>query len=259
MNELFEKNYFLVFLCTFFICNPISAMPLGCDNDKDNDNFYQTIIRSGKTHDETVSLIQEGGNEIISGLENCGRHCSYYTESVLRLMEEEPIENILSEITEYENETPETGRSLFTKITSLNADYDLQINSVKFPESSFIKLKAVDYVLQDFPYQLQVMKLKVQLQGTLYMPAEEMGTIIDSLADGESGSLSLLGDGEGKRKLAHDMVLINKPTGVTIFDEDFLREYDNPLSKDALNKLAGELDKDNNVRFAFMRIVKHAN
>ena len=86
-----------------------------------------------------------------------------------------------------------------------------------------------------------------------------MGTIIDSLADGESGSLSLLGDGEGKRKFAHDMILIKKPTGVTIFDEDFLREYDNPLSKDALNKLAGELDKDNNVQFAFMRIVKHAN
>ena len=255
MNKLFEKNYSLVFLCTFFICNPISAMPHGCDND----NFYQTIIRSGKTHDETVSLIQQAGNEIIAGIENCRSNCSYYTESVLRLMEEEPIKNIFSKINEYPNETPEAGRSLFSKITSLNADYDLQINSVMFPESSFIRLEAVDYDNQSFPYELQVMKLKVQLQGTLYMPAEEMGTIIDSFADGESGSLSLLGDGEGKRKLAHDMVLIKKPTGVTIFDQGFLREYDNPLSKDALNKLAGELDKDNNVLFAFMKIVKPAN
>ena len=257
MNKLFEKNYSLVFLCTFFICNPISAMPLGCDNN--NDNFYQTIIRSGKTHDETVALIQQAGNEIIAGIENCGGHCSYYTESVLRLMEEEPIKNILSEITEYPNESPEVGRSYLGKITSLNADYDLQINSVMFPESSFIRLEAADYENQGFPLQLQLMKLKVQLKGITHMPAEELGTIIDSLADGELGSLSLLGDGEGERELAHDMVLIKKPTGVTIFDEDFLREYNSPLSKDALNKLAGELDKDNNVLFAFMKIVKPAN
>ena len=258
MNKLFEKNHFLMFLCTFFICNPISAMPLGCDDDN-NDNFYQKIIRLGHDHDEIVSHIQQGGNEIIAEIENCGGTCSYYAESVLRLMEEEPIENIFSEITEYPNESPDVGRTLLGKITSLNADYDLEINSVKFPESSFIRMKTTDYENQGFPYDLQLMKLKVQLQGFTHMPAEEMGTIIDSLADGELGALSLLGDGEGEREFGHDMVLIKKPTGVTIFDEDFLREYDNPLSKDALNKLAGELDKDNNVRFAFMRIVKHAN
>ena len=257
MNKLFEKNYFLVFLCTFFICNPISAMPLGCDNN--NDNFYQMISSIGRTHDEIVSLIQQAGNELIAGIENCGGTCSYYAESVLRFMEEPIEKDFLSEIAEYPNESPDVGRTYLGRVTSLNADYDLEINSVKFPESSFIRLKTVDYQNQGFPYELQLMKLKVQLQGPLYMPAEEMGTIIDSLADGESGSLSLLGDGEGERKLNHDMVLIKKPTGVTIFDKDFLREYDNPLSKDALNKLAGDFDKDNNVTFSFMRIVKHAN